>query len=283
MKIFVSPVPPLVAQYQEILKEFKAEILLVDLCSLPALVLRELDGPPYATLSVNPFSSMAPEIPPWGSSNFPATTWIGEWIYWFQHLVTNWLVLSKVKDALNIERAKLGLSEPLRGRDAYPHCSIGRELHMVPTTTIAFEFPRSVGANVKFVGPLMPLVEEWEDVVDAEERGVKVVHVTQGTFTTASQNLIRPTIKALAVEKDVLLVVTTPDADELRDEVEVPANVRIVKWLPHQRLLKYVKVMITNGGYGAVLTAFSFGVPLVGAGLTEDKAMVNARIAWSRY
>jgi UDP:flavonoid glycosyltransferase YjiC (YdhE family) len=39
--------------------------------------------------------------------------------------------------------------------------------------------------------------------------------------------------------------------------------------------------MATNGGYGGVLTALSTGVPLVGAGLTEDKVMVNARIAWS--
>ena len=39
--------------------------------------------------------------------------------------------------------------------------------------------------------------------------------------------------------------------------------------------------MVTNGGYGSVNQALSFGVPLVAAGLTEDKADVNARIAWS--
>jgi UDP:flavonoid glycosyltransferase YjiC (YdhE family) len=34
-------------------------------------------------------------------------------------------------------------------------------------------------------------------------------------------------------------------------------------------------------GYGSVNQALSFGVPLVTAGLTEDKADVNARVAWS--
>jgi UDP:flavonoid glycosyltransferase YjiC (YdhE family) len=36
-----------------------------------------------------------------------------------------------------------------------------------------------------------------------------------------------------------------------------------------------------NGGYGGVNQAMSFGVPLVTAGLTEDKADVNAPVAWS--
>jgi hypothetical protein len=33
--------------------------------------------------------------------------------------------------------------------------------------------------------------------------------------------------------------------------------------------------------YGSVNQAMSFGIPLVAAGLTEDKADVNARVAWS--
>jgi UDP:flavonoid glycosyltransferase YjiC (YdhE family) len=40
-------------------------------------------------------------------------------------------------------------------------------------------------------------------------------------------------------------------------------------------------VLVTNGGYGSVNQAMSFGIPLVTAGLTEDKADVNARVAWS--
>jgi len=40
-------------------------------------------------------------------------------------------------------------------------------------------------------------------------------------------------------------------------------------------------VLVTNGGYGSVNQAMSFGIPLVTAGTTEDKADVNARVAWS--
>jgi len=38
--------------------------------------------------------------------------------------------------------------------------------------------------------------------------------------------------------------------------------------------------MVTNGGYGAVQKALSRGVPLVVAGVTEDKPEVAARVAW---
>jgi UDP:flavonoid glycosyltransferase YjiC (YdhE family) len=46
-------------------------------------------------------------------------------------------------------------------------------------------------------------------------------------------------------------------------------------------MLSKVDVFVTNGGYGSVNQALSFGIPLVTAGLTEDKADVNARVAWS--
>jgi UDP:flavonoid glycosyltransferase YjiC (YdhE family) len=39
--------------------------------------------------------------------------------------------------------------------------------------------------------------------------------------------------------------------------------------------------MVTNGGYGGVQTALAHGVPLVVAGLTEDKMEVSARVTWS--
>ena len=51
--------------------------------------------------------------------------------------------------------------------------------------------------------------------------------------------------------------------------------------MPFEWLLPKVDVLVTNGGYGSVNQALSFGVPLVTAGLTEDKADVNARVAWS--
>ncbi len=41
------------------------------------------------------------------------------------------------------------------------------------------------------------------------------------------------------------------------------------------------ELIIGDDMFGSVNRALSFGIPIVGAGLTEDKADVNARIAWS--
>jgi UDP:flavonoid glycosyltransferase YjiC (YdhE family) len=61
----------------------------------------------------------------------------------------------------------------------------------------------------------------------------------------------------------------------------VPSNARAASYLPFEWLLPRVNVLVTNGGYGSVNQAMSFGIPLVTAGMTEDKADVNARVAWS--
>jgi UDP:flavonoid glycosyltransferase YjiC (YdhE family) len=46
-------------------------------------------------------------------------------------------------------------------------------------------------------------------------------------------------------------------------------------------LLPYVDVYITNGGYGGVMTALSHGVPVIAAGVTEDKPEVGNRVEYS--
>jgi hypothetical protein len=126
--------------------------------------------------------------------------------------------MSKVNAAFNAERAKLELLTPV-GEEGHPRNLLSTYLHLLPTTP-GFEFPgKGMKRSVRFVGPLLPVVgKEWErpgwwkKVIAAHANGgEKVVHVTQGTFVTASPNLIKPTIRALALETDILLIVTTKE------------------------------------------------------------------------
>jgi len=55
----------------------------------------------------------------------------------------------------------------------------------------------------------------------------------------------------------------------------------VASYLPFEWILPKTDLFVTNGGYGSVNQAMSFGIPIVTAGMTEDKADVNARIAWS--
>jgi MGT family glycosyltransferase len=147
-----------------------------------------------------------------------------------------------------------------------------------------FEFPRQMPSSVYFVGapPIIPgqvPPPPWGHELDGSR---KVVLVTQGTVANHDFNLlVAPTLAALASEPDVLVVATTGGRSIEAIPGKIPSNARIASFLPFEWLLPKISVLVTNGGYGSVNQALSFGIPLVAAGLTEDKADVNARVAWS--
>ena len=147
-----------------------------------------------------------------------------------------------------------------------------------------FEFPRDIPRSVHFVGtpPIIPgqvPLPPWARELDGSR---KVVLVTQGTVANHNFNLlVAPALAALANEPDVLVVATAGGRSIDAIPGPVPSNARFSSFLPFEWLLPKVDVLVTNGGYGSVNQAMSFGIPLVTAGLTEDKADVNARVAWS--
>jgi MGT family glycosyltransferase len=147
----------------------------------------------------------------------------------------------------------------------------------------AFEFPRSdMPSNVKFVGPVLPnkSVSFKEPAWFAELDGSKpVVLVTQGTLANFDlQELVQPSLTALG-DDNALVIAATGRADT--GDLIAPTNAKVEAFVPFVRLLPKVDVLITNGGYGAVQQALSFGVPLVAAGDTEEKAFTAARVGWT--
>ncbi|MEJ0092458.1 MAG: nucleotide disphospho-sugar-binding domain-containing protein [Methylocella sp.] len=151
-------------------------------------------------------------------------------------------------------------------------------------TVPSFEFPRAIPPSVNFIGalPIVPNqapVPSWASELDGSR---KVVLVTQGTVANHDFGLlVAPALAALANEPDVLVVVTAGGRPVDAIPGPIPANARLASYLPFEWALAKVDAFVTNGGYGSVNQALSFGIPLVTAGLTEDKADVNARVAWS--
>jgi UDP:flavonoid glycosyltransferase YjiC (YdhE family) len=149
----------------------------------------------------------------------------------------------------------------------------------------SFEFPlRDIPPAVRFVGPL-PIIPNqapiptWAGDVDGSR---KVVLVTQGTVSNHDfGQLVTPTLEALANEKDILVVATTGGRNVDAIPGPIPSNARVASYLPFEWILPKTDAFVTNGGFGSVNQALSFGVPLVAAGMAEDKADVNARVAWS--
>jgi MGT family glycosyltransferase len=152
-------------------------------------------------------------------------------------------------------------------------------------TIPSFEYPRrSLPQSVRFVGAL-PIIPDqaplpsWSSDLDGSR---KVVLVTQGTLANFDMSLLlAPTLAALANESDLLVVATTGGRPIETIPGPLPSNARVARYLPFEWLLPKTDAFVTNGGYGSVNQALSFGIPLVTAGLTEDKAEVNTRVSWS--
>lgn len=150
-------------------------------------------------------------------------------------------------------------------------------------TAEAFEFPRNdMPDRIRFVGPMLPKksVEFEEPAWWSELDGSRpVVLVTQGTLANHDLNeVIQPALTGLA-DENVLVIVAAGRSDT--ETLRFSKNARIASFIPFDRLLPKVDVMVTNGGYGAVNLAFSLGIPIVVAGETEDKDFVAARIGWT--
>ncbi|WP_306437199.1 nucleotide disphospho-sugar-binding domain-containing protein [Methylobacterium gnaphalii] len=138
--------------------------------------------------------------------------------------------------------------------------------------------------GLRFVGllpsgqPKMPLPDWWDEL----DPGKPIVLVTQGTLANSNfGELVEPVLKALAERDDITIVATAGGRPIEEIRLPLPSNARVSSFLPFEAVLPKIALLVTNGGYGSVSQALAVGIPIVAAGLTEDKAEVAARIGWS--
>ncbi|MFE1601410.1 nucleotide disphospho-sugar-binding domain-containing protein [Methylobacterium sp. ID0610] len=156
---------------------------------------------------------------------------------------------------------------------------------VVQLTVPDFEYDFSpLPPRIHFVGALSPpavtgpLPAWWPDL----DRARRIVLVTQGTLANADLGeLVEPTLQALADREDVLVLATTGGRPLDAIRMPLPANARVATFLPFGDLMPRLDALVTNGGYGTIRFTLQAGVPVVSAGLTEDKAEVGTRVGWS--
>jgi UDP:flavonoid glycosyltransferase YjiC (YdhE family) len=280
--IFIDPAPHQFRDLLDVLATFDADAVLADtmFIGVAPLALAPPPRPPVALLGVLPLTVSSRDTAPFGLAMAPMGGALGRArnrsLTWLAHRV----VLRDIQRYAQRALADVGVppldrfvvDAPAQYADCY-----------LQATVPGFEYPRrDLPPSVRFIGPLLPPPSAgftppgwWGDL----DGGRPVVHVTQGTIDNFDlTRLVLPTIEALA-GNDVLVVATTGGPDP--SPGPLPANARLERFLPHDRLLDKVAVMVTNGGYGGVQQALAKGVPLVVAGDTEDKPEVAARVAWS--
>jgi MGT family glycosyltransferase len=278
--VFIDNAQGQLRDLQALQKSFAPELLLVDPGVIGAIFQQELNGPPALVLGVLPMVMSSVDTAPFGLGLPPSASPLGR----MRNRALNWAVehvlFRDVQQHWNAARNQVGL-EPT----GWWLNSIKRAALYLQPSVPGFEYPRSdLPGNVRFIGAITPgAPSDWSapDFWHEIDGGRPIVHVTQGTIANETPTLIAPALEGLAGE-DVLVVVSTggrpPASLGLRN---VPANARIASFLSYPELLPKTSVMVTNGGYGGVQTALEHGVPLVVAGVSEDKPEVAARVAWS--
>lgn len=286
-ELFVASIPGYAADVAPVLEEFRPDVVVVDHCFLAAAFLARLRGIPTVVFGVGPMSVSSIDTAPFGMGLRPSPTSLGRVRNRVLHLLMSEVLLRDLQRAARNVVAAVGFPAPkgffmdwgMRIADRY-----------LLATIPEFEYPRSdMPGEIEFVGPMLPVgVDDWEPpdwwphIAEARAAGRPVVLVTQGTATSDPRHLVLPAITALASE-DMLVIATTDKTDPERvlPAVRRPANLRLVDFVPFTELLGQVDLVVTNGGYGGVQMALAYGVPLVTAGLSEDKMEVNTRVEWS--
>jgi UDP:flavonoid glycosyltransferase YjiC (YdhE family) len=114
----------------------------------------------------------------------------------------------------------------------------------------------------------------------------KVVLVVQGTMRTKYDELMIPTIQALAGEPATLVVALLcqrgADLDlTLLPGGVLPSNVRVLDYFPYDAILPYVDVFVSSSGFGGLTHAVANSVPIVQGGWIVDKPDIGRRIEYS--
>ena len=285
-RIFIGPLPGQCRDLRAILEDFAADCVVVDSMFFGALPLAlgpRAARPALAAIGVMPYASNSRDTAPFGVAFQPGTGPLRRLRDATMNWATEHFVLADIQRFARHRLAEAGAP------GGFPGYFIDLQPKVVDAflqaTVAGFEYPRSdLAPSVRFVGPMLaPPARTFErpDWWGELERERPVVHVTQGTLDNADLGrLLLVTTRALARD-DVLVVATSggPDPEPLRRDL--PANVRLERFVPHDLLLPHVDVMVTNGGYGGVQQALANGVPLVVAGDSEDKPEVAARVQWS--
>src|SRR5258705_6403897 len=274
---FARLLPGQAAGLKMALRHFSADVILVDslfFATLPMLLGPREKRPAIVHLGVSVLNVGS-------GKNFPARPGVPEKDLDAERERRERLLLKPAQAIFNATLAKIGSSPspcPL-----FESMSTLPDLYLHPGIR-SFEYPdQSTTSPVQFIGPLplrkQHVLPDWWHELDQTKR---LVLITQGTVTNWDLGqLVGPALVGLAEEKDLILLVTTGRQPIQSIPVTIPANARVTKFLPYELILQSVDLLITNGGYGTVNMALAHGIPIVSAGLTEDKEEVSAHVQWA--
>jgi MGT family glycosyltransferase len=188
------------------------------------------------------------------------------------------MILSRIVERpllaqVNTVRASVGLAaiSGVRELFAAPH----RLLYMTaePFEYKHFDWP----ANLRLVGPC-----EWNPLAAAPEWLDKIerplVLISTSSEFQDDDRLVRCALEALSGD-DVFVLATVPAGDPAR--FAVPANAKVLRFVPHAPILARAACAVTHGGMGVTQKALARGVPVCAVPFGRDQLEVARRVEMS--
>jgi UDP:flavonoid glycosyltransferase YjiC (YdhE family) len=151
---------------------------------------------------------------------------------------------------------------------------------VLAATAQEFDYPlEHLESNVRYVGPIRfdpPGAWNW-DLPWNEHDPKPLVCVSLSTTPMGQKAMLQRIIDSLE-SLDARVLVTCGDGVD-GQQLRVPANTIVRKWVPHSAVLPHAAVMVTHAGHSTACYALAMGVPLVCMPMGRDQFMVADRVA----
>jgi len=248
----------------------RPDLLLVDTSTWGAAAVAEARGGPWAQWLPFPSPLGGKGVPPFGPGLPPARGPLGRARDAVLGPVLRRGQARALLPAANRVRSAAGLA-PL----AHAEATLTRAPLMLYLSAEPFDYPRpDWPPSFRLVGPLSwdPPAERpaWLDDVDAP-----LVLVSTSSEYQDDARLVACALEALR-DLPVFVVATLPAAEP--PALDIPANARVERFVPHGPLLERAACVVCHGGMGVTQKALAAGVPVCVVPFGRDQLEVARRV-----
>jgi UDP:flavonoid glycosyltransferase YjiC (YdhE family) len=259
-----------------------ADVVAADFILLGALAGAEAAVVPAAALVHGTWKHRpAPGIPPYGTGFLPSRSLVGRLRAAPFNVLFEWRYRRDGLPPLNAARRSVGLP-PLRS----PFEQFDRAERVLLLSSAAFDMPpQPLPQNVRYVGAPVERTPDaaWRPPWPAGDPRPLVL-VSLSTLHQGQGPVMQRVIEAVGGLPVRALVTLGPSLD--RSEFVAPPNTVIEAFVPHDVVMQFAGVMVTQCGLGTLAKAFAVGLPLVCVPILADQpgnaALVVARGAGVR-
>jgi UDP:flavonoid glycosyltransferase YjiC (YdhE family) len=279
---------PMISQYrglQRILKEFCPDVVIHETSFagvIPMLLDPRSERPASVYLGISALPLERADGAPWGPGLLPSED--PEKRKEYAEIALNMNEKKELPMRRAAEKMLADIGLPPLPASLFASGAVLADLILQPCTP-AFEFPlRAAEEKLHFIGALLPsgAGDVPAEIKEAKKAGRKIVLVSQGTIANNDLGkLLAPTILGLGEREDFLILATTGGKPLENIPCTLTPNTIASQYLNFGQILPEVDVLVAFGSYGTVTQTLSFGVPMVVAGMGEDKPEVGARVTWT--